>query len=292
MNSGKPDFFTRLGAINVYRRGEQRASHKPLFLLLLLSRLQQGLPRLVGFVDVRAKLGEALQLYAPRVAGVNPHYPFWRLQNDDLSEVIYHGELRIRQSNNDPTVSSLIASEAKGGLLEADFDLLKGDLDLQSLAVRKILDAHFPQVIHGDVVNFFGLRLNTPHRDDHSSYGDFFSAVIDAYMGRCAVSNLSLAYRGRSVGLDATHICWPQIGGNDAISNGIAMTSLHARLFHLGIFTITPGHEIQVCGGGRFSDECESIGLKNGRKMNLPTDESKHPSIEALRWHNKSVFRG
>ena len=161
MNTRSRDFLLRLGAINVYKRGEQRAPHKPLYLLLLLARLQQGASRLVKFVEIREKLNSALRLFAPRVASVNAHYPFWRLQNDKLSEVVHKGNLQIRQSNDDPTVSSLIASEAMGGLTEEDFKLLAGNLDLQSLVAHKILDAHFPQVIHGDLVNFFGLRLNT-----------------------------------------------------------------------------------------------------------------------------------
>jgi putative restriction endonuclease len=292
MDTRSRDFLRRLGAINVYKRGEQRAVHKPLYLLLLLARLQQQTPRLVNFIEIRAKLNDGLRLFAPRVASVNSHYPFWRLQNDKLSEVVHQGELRMRQSNDDPTVSSLIASGAKGGFTEGDFELLVGNIDLQSLVAHKILDAHFPQVIHGDIVNFFGLRLNTPHRDDYSNYSEFTSSVISAYIGRCAISGYSLSYQGKPAGLDATHICWPQIGGNDAVSNGIAMTSLHVRLFHLGIFTVSPTYNIQLSMDGDFSESGEALGLVNGRQIYVPRDRSEQPNIDALIWHNKSVFRG
>jgi putative restriction endonuclease len=292
MSTRSRDFLLRLGTINVYKRGEQRAPHKPLYLLLLLALLQQKAPRLVKFVEIRAKLNEALRLFAPRVASVNSHYPFWRLQNDNLSEVVHRGELKIRQSNDDPTVSSLIASEAMGGLMKEDFELLIENVDLQSLVTHKILDAHFPQVIHCDIVNYFGLRLNTPHRDDDYSYSEFASSVISAYKERCAISRLSIAYRGRPVGLDATHICWPQIGGNDAVSNGIAMTSLHSRLFNLGMFTISTNFEIQISKEGHFSESGKALGLVNGRQIHVPRDRTKQPNIDAIRWHNKLVFRG
>ena len=292
MNSDARHFLIRLGSINVYKRGEQRAPHKPLYLLLLLARLQESAPRLVKFIDIRDKLNSALRLFAPRVASVNAQYPFWRLQNDKLSEVVHRGNLRIRQSNDDPTVSSLIASEAMGGLTEEDFALLAGNFDLQSLVAHKILDAHFPHVIHGDLVNFFGLRLNTPHRDDYSSYSEFNRSVIGAYDGRCAVSGFSVSYLGKPVGLDATHICWPQIGGNDAVSNGIAMTALHARLFHLGVFTITPDFKISLSAEGGFGESGHALGLVNRRHIYVPSDHSERPNIEALAWHNRSVFRG
>jgi putative restriction endonuclease len=292
MNSRSRDFVLRLGAINVYKRGEQRAPHKPLYLLLLLALLQQKAPRLVKFVEIREKLNEALRLFAPRVASVNSHYPFWRLQNDNLSEVVHRSELKIRQSNHDPTVSSLIASEAMGGLMKEDFELLIENVDLQSLVTHKILDAHFPQVIHCDIVNYFGLRLNTPHRNDNSSYSEFASSVISAYKERCAISRLSIAYRGRPVGLDATHIFWPQIGGNDAVSNGIAMTLLHSRLFNLGVFTISTTFEIQISKECHFSESGKALGLVNGRQIHVPSDRSKQPNIDAIMWHNKLVFRG
>jgi len=292
MNDRSRDLLLRLGVINVYKRGEQRAPHKPLYLLLLLARLQQGMPRLVRFVEIREKLNKALRLFAPRVASVNAHYPFWRLQNDRLSEVVYQGDLKIRQSNDDPTVSSLIASDARGGLKQEDFELLVGNLDLQSLVAHKILDAHFPHVIHGDIVNFFGLRLNTPHRDDYSSYSEFAASVINAYKGRCAISGFSIFYQGTPSGLDATHICWPQTGGNDAVSNGIAMTAMHARLFHLGIFTISPAYKIMLSNDGDFSESGQALGLIKGHRIDVPSDPSDQPNVDALAWHNKSVFRG
>jgi putative restriction endonuclease len=292
MNTRPRDFLARLGSINVYKRGEQRAPHKPLYLLLLLSRLQQKHPRLARFAEIRAKLNDALRLFAPRVANVNAHYPFWRLQNDNLAEVFYQGELIIRKGNDDPTATSLISNGAQGGLRNEDFDLLNGSMDLQSLVAHKILDAHFPQVIHGDIVNFFGLRLNTPHRHDYSSYSDFASAVISAYSGRCAISSISISCQGKPAGLDATHICWPQIGGNDAVANGIAMTSLHSRLFHLGLFTINSSYEIQLSSEVQFHDGGDALGLVNGRPIYVPTSTASRPSVEALIWHKKSVFRG
>lgn len=60
-------FLTRLDQILVYKKGDQRAPHKPLYLLLCIAALQQGLPRLRKFDEVSQILGEALCRFGPRV---------------------------------------------------------------------------------------------------------------------------------------------------------------------------------------------------------------------------------
>jgi putative restriction endonuclease len=40
------------------------------------------------------------------------------------------------------------------------------------------------------------------------------------------------------LGLEAAHIKWFQAGGPDIEANGLAMCSLHHKLFDLGVFTI------------------------------------------------------
>lgn len=45
-------FLTRLDQILVYKKGNQRAPHKPLYLLFCIASLQQGLPRLRRFEEV------------------------------------------------------------------------------------------------------------------------------------------------------------------------------------------------------------------------------------------------
>jgi len=54
------DLFERLRSINFYRKGNQRAPHKPLYLLYNIASLQKGLPRLQLFEDIQPTLNEAL----------------------------------------------------------------------------------------------------------------------------------------------------------------------------------------------------------------------------------------
>jgi putative restriction endonuclease len=287
------DFLSRLDRIVVFRTGDQRAPHKPLYLLFCIASLQHGLPRLQEFDKICNVLGEALRRFGPRVASVRPEYPFWRLQHDELAEVEVDGTLGIRSSNTDPKVSSLRKQNACGGLVQGDYNLLLGDLELQSISVHKLLDSHFPASIHDEIVRYFNLKLNDPHSRDVATERDFRESVLSAYGNACALTGYSLDYGGTYLGLEAAHLCWPQDGGNTAISNGIAMTTLHRKLFHLGLFTVNSNYEVQVSKQVRENEKATlSISVLHGRQIALPSSSQDLPNPKNLRWHEKWVFRG
>lgn len=286
------DFLKRLEHILIFKRGEKRAPHKPLYLLFCISSLQKGRPRLQSFDEVRNKLRPALKKFGPPVGSIHPEYPFWRLQNDNLAEVVVDSELLLRKSNNDPLVSSLVKNNARGGLLEEDFSLLKNDPDLQSAAIHKILDAHFPTSIHEDIQHHFGLVLQDPHIFGKKTENEFYHQVFVAYDSTCAISGFSAFFDGKSVGIEATHICWPQAGGNDNIGNWIAMTSLHRKLYHLGLFGIDREFRIKVSPYAKVAiDSPMSLQRLNGEKIRLPQNPSCYPDRNALDWHLQAVFK-
>lgn len=84
-----------------WKRGGQRAPHKPLLLLLALGRAQRGEPRLVPFVDVEYLLSSLLARFGPSRRSHHPEYPFWRLQNDGLWEIPGGEALPRRKSNSE-----------------------------------------------------------------------------------------------------------------------------------------------------------------------------------------------
>ena len=72
-----------VSGLSVWRRGDQRAPHKPLLLLYALARFSEGRRDLL-FSEVEPALRGLLDAFgAPRPAQ-HPEYPFWRLQNDGL----------------------------------------------------------------------------------------------------------------------------------------------------------------------------------------------------------------
>ena len=286
------DFYERLDNLLVFRQGEQRAPHKPLYLLYCIAGVQSGRSRLQSFDAISPVLKSALRIFGPWAKSLHPEYPFWRLQNDGLAEVLYDGPLNIRQGNNDPTVSSLRQQNARGGLLQRDYEMLRGKLEFQSLAVHKILDGHFPRSIHDEIIRFFGLTLEEPHAKDKISDVGFHNNVLAAYGNRCALTGFNLEVAGRPVGVEAAHIFWPQSGGNDEVSNGIAMTALHRKLFHLGLFSIQPDYKIIVSSQAVDKGDSQlALSSISGLRIALPQDKVLWPNPTALLWHQRWVFR-
>jgi putative restriction endonuclease len=288
------NFLERLDKILVYRKGEQRAPHKPLYLLFCLASLQHGLPRLQRFDAISNALSVALHRFGPRTKSLHPEYPFWRLQHDNLAVVEADEVLEYRQSNNDPTKSSLLKANAVGGLTEQDYALLVDDIDLQSITAHKLLDKHFPASIHDEVIRHFNLKLNDPHSKDLSTEREFREAVLSAYRNSCALTAFSLKYQDIYYGIEAAHICWAQVGGNDDITNGIAMSTLHRKLFHLGLFAINDEDYTVCVSTEALEDKKAGMSLRqlHGKPIALPEDSKYWPSKKALSWHSRWVFRG
>lgn len=116
----------RVQNLNVWRRGKQRPPHKPLLLLLSLSRLKHNLPRLAKFAELEGPLKQLLMDYGPPRQSQHPEYPFWRLQADGLWEVPNSADLTCRKGNTDPLKRELVDKHVEGGLPEEVYRLLKG----------------------------------------------------------------------------------------------------------------------------------------------------------------------
>ena len=160
-----------------------------------------------------------------------------------------------------------------GGLTDEDYWLLKEDLDAQSSAVHIFLDAHFPASIHEDIIRFFNLKIGDPHSKDKSTECEFRNQVLMAYDFKCAITDFSLSYEGTYPWIEAAHICWPQAGGNDAVGNGVAMSTLYRKLFHLGVFTIYCDYSIVVSSNVKSRNETgDSLVSLHGKSIRLPTD--------------------
>lgn len=88
--------------ITVWRRGDERAPHKPLLALYAIARLLRSRERMIPYSEIDRELGKLLIEFGPRRQSYHPEYPFWRLQNDGLWEVSPTKGLATRSSNTDP----------------------------------------------------------------------------------------------------------------------------------------------------------------------------------------------
>lgn len=282
----------RFGNLSTWKRGDKRAPHKPLLLLLAISNVQRGGKRLMLFEEVEPKLTRALELFGPAGRVATPQYPFWRLQNDGVWQVESDGPMAVRRGSDDPAKSALLAKRARAGFLSTDFDSLLRNKPLQSRLIHQLLDAHFPSSVHEDIIAFFDLDINVPEAMEKESAGIWRQRVLKAYGWKCAVTQFAVGYQRAIFGVEPTFIRWPQAGGNSKVSNALALTTLHRKLFHLGVFMIDAKYRIRI--SRHASEECLPPGLLSqfdGKQIGLPPNAVDQPDKACLEWHAEEVFR-
>ena len=105
---------------------------------------------------------------------------------------------------------------------------------------------------------------------------EFRPRIIRAYEHRCAATSWDLRIGHTDAGLEAAHIKWHTVGGPSVETNGIALNSLHHKLFDLGAFTLSlydPIPHILVSREVHGGDAAREllIGL-HGKAMRPPQD--------------------
>src|SRR5690242_7844940 len=110
--------------INVWKRGTERAPHKPLLLLYALAKCSRGESREIPYREIDPELRKLLVEFGPTRQSYHTEYPFWRLQNDGLWELHGAKNLESRQSNPDAKKSELLKQNVKGGFLKPVYEEL------------------------------------------------------------------------------------------------------------------------------------------------------------------------
>jgi putative restriction endonuclease len=274
-------------ALTIWQRAGERAPHKPLLLLLALGLLSRG-TTLVPYVEYEHKLADLLREFGPSRRTQHPEYPFLRLRNDGVWEV-------IRQHASIPggdTIADLRKTGAAGRFPEPMRTAFDSDPRLIGRVARLLLDAHFPESLHQDILDAVGLSLGEGSSGARRRDPNFREGVLVAYQYRCALCGLDLRINNVTIGLEAAHIRWHQASGPDAIENGVALCSMHHKLFDLGAFTFEPRGRIlvseRVSGTGPF----EQVLLQHhGKQMSAPIRQEHHPRPEFVHWHRDEVFK-
>jgi putative restriction endonuclease len=281
--------FARL---NVWSRRGERAPHKPLLVLYALGRLSRGEPPEVSFRELTPALTGLLRDFGPPRRSQHPEYPFWRLRNDKVWQVEADSALEPRANNSDPKKSELLEHGARGRFTNGVLEALRNDPGLASDLARQLLDAHFPETLHGDIASAVGLALDQSPSRRRRDPG-FRDRILVAYEFRCAVCSLDMRLGTSSLALEAAHIRWYQSGGPDEECNGLALCVLHHKVFDLGAFTVRPDLVLLVSDQVNGSTGLhESLLCFHGRAIREPQRPEHRPEKDHLAWHEREVFRG
>jgi putative restriction endonuclease len=248
--------------LNVWGRGGQRAPHKPLLVLYALGRWVRGERGDLPFREVDRDLTALLKEFSPPRQSYHPEYPFWRLQNDGVWEAHADGALKPRRGNTDPSEGELLAHDARGTFSADVQAALRADSALAGALAARLLESHFPESLHPDILAAVGLDLGVPtaarRRDPQ-----FRRRALTAYEHRCAVCGFDVRLGSVSIALDAAHIGWHQAGGPDREGNGLALCVLHHKTFDLGAFALSPEGVLLVSDQAHGSSGFEEALLRH-----------------------------
>ncbi len=295
MPSLTDEVLQRLASLRQHERDGRRSPHKPLLVLLALGRLAETGSSRIPWSVAEQKLADLIEEFGPPSQtgrAQSAAYPFTRLRADGVwtldSDVPMDRVTPLRQG-------------VSGGL-EAELEqVLRNHPALLSNAARTLVDAHFPGTVAPDVLIAVGLDPELVDADtgpittvqpDRRRSSAWPAAVLEAWDRQCAFCGFDGMAGGVPVGLEAAHIRWFKLDGPDDLDNGLALCSLHHKLFDRGMLGLDD--DVTVVVSKRFSARTphgRAVYELHGRRL-APRPGTPLPAQRHAAWHREQVFHG
>jgi putative restriction endonuclease len=286
----------QLSSLRQHQRDGRRSPHKPLLVLLALGRLAANGTSVLTWAEAEEQLADLLEEFGPTsTAGraQSAAYPFTRLRADKVWTLDHD----VPDDNVGPLRRGVT------GRLEASLEkALKDRPELLDEAARTLVESHFPATVGPDVLVAVGLDPELlDRRSDTGGVGTqeqrqrsrvWPAAVIEAWDRQCAFCGFDGAAGGAVVGIEAAHVRWFKLGGPDELDNGLALCSLHHKLFDRGMLGLD--ENVTVVVSQRFSARTphgRSIYDLHGHRLR-PRRGTPLPAEQHVAWHREQVFQG
>lgn len=287
------NILNQFDSLKVWKRGDKRAPHKPLLVLLALGRWQQGETE-ISFETAARALTSLLQEFGPDRKTDHPELPFFHLQSDGVWKMETQGKPIPRKGSKNFTRRELLDHQATGQFSEDVLAGLKADPSLAGEIATRILDAHFPDSLHSEILAAVGLDVDLRSVSKRRPRDpQFRERILTAYEYRCGVCGFDVRLGSQSIALEAAHVKWHQAGGPEVETNGVALCVLHHRIFDLGAFTLNPQLVILVSDKVNGSTGLDETLLRfHGHCLQKPQRPEFVPEWHYIDWHRREVFKG
>ena len=295
----KAELLKRFSNVTVWKKGDKRAPHKPLLILYMLGRLQRGETGPVSFDEMETGVSSLLDEFGPP-RKTQPIYPFWYLQNDGLWQLTNIDPSDDGTLGPCPTKTFMRNRDVRGRFPIEIEKQLSSDPELLRQIVVKILEDNFPATLHSDILLAAGLDMEASANpidqlpvSRRTRDPRFRERVLRAYEYRCAICGFNVRLGNTPVGLEAAHIKWHQAGGPDEERNGLALCSLHHKLFDRGVFSLDPERRLIVSESAHGNEGFDEWLMRfHGTVIQLPQRSSYTPLNDYTEWHISEVFKG
>jgi len=285
-----------LATLNTWKRGDQRAVHKPLLTLMLIARAAADGTRHVHFAAIADQLARLLKEFGPSRKSYHPEFPFWHLQSDGFWEVEKKWALPLKSGSRSPSKQTLLTHDAVGAVPSDLWEALQGNPALRRDLTQRLLESFWPSTLHEAIRQAIGLPdLTAPTVEAvlrAPRTARFREEVLRAYERRCAICGYDGRLADMPLGLEAAHIQWYAWHGPDQVNNGIALCAFHHVALDTGAVGFSDELRILVsCDVSGQTMVDELLYRFEGRQVRPPQRSYPPPAREYVAWHRKEVFR-
>ncbi|WP_354635721.1 HNH endonuclease [Planktothricoides raciborskii] len=301
-------------SLNVSRnKTKGQAYYKPILLLSVIDLITQGTIQdnkiFVSdeLIDNFKKYWNVLSSDSSYKGGL--HYPFFHLQ----SEGFWHLKFTDKFNGLQPKTTNKLKEAVEYASLDLElFELLQDNNSLQELidTLIAVWFADYQQEIEDILRVNESLQENhnqQPQDDEFSDFekkpklvirkalvrNSFFrKAVVHVYDYRCAICRLKVTRNLTQNIVDGAHIQPFAQFYNSHINNGLSLCKNHHWAFDRGWLSIDDNYRILVAEDlQEDSPNAKPLKEFHFENISLPNLEQYFPSIKALDWHRKNIFR-
>jgi putative restriction endonuclease len=278
-----------------YTKDGRRHPHKPLLVLLALHQLQQTGSSAMRWSHTEQKLADLIREFGPssrtgrRQAAA---YPFTHLRTD--------GVWTLDSDVPMDRVQPLDELQVTGRLHATVEEALRRRPDLLQTAARTLVENHFQETAGVDVLSAIGLdaegvlarpAIVDPERDRKRNAA-WPGKVLAAWNQQCAFCEYDGRLANMPVGLEAAHVRGFKLGGPDELDNGLALCTLHHKLFDRGVLGIDEDHRLTVSASfAAASKTGKRVYDLHQRPLLAARPATPLPSLRHVRWHTREVFK-
>jgi putative restriction endonuclease len=294
-SEGLGGWVEQLSTLRQYQHNGKRVPHKPLLMLLALGRLAETGSSELPWSDAEDRLADLIAEFGPSTRTSRRQsaaYPFTRLRTDGVWKL----SRDVPMDNVGPLDAAPITGRLESSLEKA----LTRPGQIEE-AARFLVDAQFPRTVAPDVLIAVGLDpdevfgigtapIPDAERRHRSSWWP--RAILEAWDRQCAFCGYDGQLGSSSVGLEAAHVRWFNLGGPDELNNGMALCSLHHKLFDRGALGLDEEYRILVSGAFSARTEAAKRVYDLQSRPLQPRPGTALPAVEHVAWHGSEVFRG
>lgn len=294
MARGQEDALGRLLSLRLHQKDGRRSPHKPLLALLAIGRLLETGESALPWSVAEEQLATLIEEFGPASKTGRAQaaaYPFTRLRSDGVWDI--NADVPMDD------VGPLRESNPVGRFSEEIEQGLKRDPRRALEIARSLVVSHFPETLVADVLVASRLDPDAVLEGVAATAAEarrrsaaWRARIVEAWDRQCAFCGYDGLLRTATVGIEAAHVRWFSYGGPDDIDNGLALCSLHHKLFDRGALGLDISLRIVVSstytartGAGRAVYELHGIPLS-------PRRGTQPPARQHISWHLEQVFKG